>query len=448
MSGFTHGSLGGSNAGGTDAWLARYDSAGNQLWIRQLGSNTDDLALDAAPDGGGGVYVSGFTDGSLGGPNAGDDDAWLTRYDSAGNQIWVRQLGTSKDEWGMATAPDGAGGVYVSGYTDGSLGGPNAGGWDAWLARYNSAGNQVWIRQFGSNSFEFPAGAAPDGAGGVYLSGVTTGSLGGPQAGLGDAWLARYDGMGNQLWIRQLGTSQEDVGSATTPDAGGGVYLSGSTQGNLGGQSAGLNDAWIARYDSAGTQQWIGQFGSNHHDREDDAAPDGAGGVYLSGYTQGSLGGPSAGGPDIWLARYGPCGIKTYCTASTTSIPGCQAAIGTHGSASLANPDGFSITSGSVPGGGNVGICIFGKNGRASIPFGTLGGQVCVQPPFFRSGPKASGGTPGTCNGTFKYTLQDLIDASPIIVEGLSINAEVWGRDAPNPDGFLLSNGLQFTICP
>lgn len=69
--------------------------AQNQAWIRQLGMSNDDLVNAAAPDGLGGVYVSGRTAGNLGGPSAGGNDAWLAHYDNAGNQTWIRQLGTS-----------------------------------------------------------------------------------------------------------------------------------------------------------------------------------------------------------------------------------------------------------------------------------------------------------------------------------------------------------------
>ena len=45
-------------------------------------------------------------------------------------------------------------------------------------------------------------------------------------------------------------------------------------------------------------------------------------------------------------------------------------------------------------------------------------------------------------------TLQDLMDVSPIIVTGASIQAEIWARDPGNPDTFLLSDGLSFAVCP
>jgi hypothetical protein len=137
VGGSTTGSFGGPSAGGIDAWLARYDAAGNQAWLIQLGTSDNEAALAAAPDGSGGVYVSGDTAGALGAPNAGNDDAWLARYDAAGNQRSITQLGTSAVEIAYAAAPDGAGGVYLGGKTSGSLGGPNAGGFDVWLVRFD-----------------------------------------------------------------------------------------------------------------------------------------------------------------------------------------------------------------------------------------------------------------------------------------------------------------------
>src|SRR5687768_14342731 len=60
-------------------------------WIQQQGTDEIDHTLAAAYDGSGGVYVGGYTGGSLGGPSAGNTDAWFARYDNAGNQLWKRQ---------------------------------------------------------------------------------------------------------------------------------------------------------------------------------------------------------------------------------------------------------------------------------------------------------------------------------------------------------------------
>ena len=86
-------------------------------------------------DGLGNVYISGYTGGSLGGPNAGGNDAFVSKYDAAGNFQWTRQLGTSASDLSYGVSADGLGNVYFSGYTLGSLGGPNAGGDDAFVVK-------------------------------------------------------------------------------------------------------------------------------------------------------------------------------------------------------------------------------------------------------------------------------------------------------------------------
>ena len=225
--------------------------AQEQIWLRQFGSSGNDRARALVPDGAGGVIVAGETNGSLGGPFAGGlRDAFLARYDADGNRLWIRQFGNGSTERASALAPDGAGGVMVAGWTNGSLvGGPSSAPFgDAFLARYDGDGNRIWIRQFGTSGFDNVQALAFDGAGGVIVGGSTDGSLSGPNTGDADAFLARYDGEGNQRWIHQFGTTVSDDVSSLAPDGQGGVAVAGTTGGSLGGSSAGRNDAFVARF--------------------------------------------------------------------------------------------------------------------------------------------------------------------------------------------------------
>ncbi len=305
VGGVTSSGLGGPHAGGRDAWFARYDGAGTQLWLRQIGTSSHDSADAGAPSSSGGVFLAGSTRGNLGDTNAGGYDAWLARYDSAGNQIWIRQLGTSNDDSALAAAPDSLGGVYVCGTTASELGGSNMGGLDAWLARYDSSGNQIWIKQLGSSKSDVLDTAIPDAAGGVIVGGSTEGSLGGPNKGGNDAWFARYDNAGNQLWIRQHGTSTNDFANCAAPDGSGGVYIAGHALRTL---NEDTYDAWLAHHDSAGNQLWIQRLGSTSWDYAFAATADGSGGVFVSGITSGDLGGSAAGAPNVWLAHFDSTG--------------------------------------------------------------------------------------------------------------------------------------------
>jgi catechol 2,3-dioxygenase-like lactoylglutathione lyase family enzyme len=449
VGGSTTGSLGGPNAGGGDAWLARFDAAGNRLWRLQLGTTSHDGASAAATDGSGGVYVSGTTEGSLAAPNAGFRDAWLARYDAAGNQIWIRQLGSSGEDPPTSASPDGSGGVYLSGWTTGSLGGPFVGGYyDAWLAHYDSAGNQTWSRQLGTIDADFGAAAAPDGSGGVYVGGYTYGSLGAPNAGLNDAILARYDSAGNQLWVRQLGTSSFDSTLGAAPDGSGGVYVGGDTEGSLGGPSAGLDDTWLARYDNLGNQIWIRQFGTSGDERAYAAAADGSGGVHVGGWTNSNFGGLHKGDGDAWLARYDGCGVNSiYCTAKTNSA-GCVPSIATSGTPSASAGSGFTIKTSNVLD-NKFGKHYYSTTGANKAPF--QGGFLCLEPPLVRTPVQNSGGA-SPCGGVYVIDFNAYIASGkdPSLVPGQQVWVQTWSRDpgfAP-PNNTSLSDAVSFTLCP
>src|SRR5207244_3614852 len=94
-----------------DIATIKYDAIGNQLWVAHYyGVEGRAIAADNA----GNSYVTGIT-GSNG------DFACVTiKYDPDGNQRWATVFngpGTGEDG-GLALALDGAGNVYVAGYSD------------------------------------------------------------------------------------------------------------------------------------------------------------------------------------------------------------------------------------------------------------------------------------------------------------------------------------------
>ncbi len=140
------------------------------------------------------------------------EDAFVAKYNANGNQLWMAQFGTSGYDSATGVSSDGSGNVYVSGYTDGSFPSyTNLGSYDAFVAKYDTSGNPVWVKQFSTSSHDYAEGISSDSNGNVYVSGKTFGSfLGYTNLGLYDAFVAKYDGNGNQLWLRQFGTSGDD----------------------------------------------------------------------------------------------------------------------------------------------------------------------------------------------------------------------------------------------
>jgi hypothetical protein len=82
------------------------------------------------------VYVVGNAGGSLGGPNLGGYDGFVAKFDVDGNQHWIHQFGTTSVDEVRYVSTDGLGNIYVAGTTSGDLGGTILGGWDGFLVKF------------------------------------------------------------------------------------------------------------------------------------------------------------------------------------------------------------------------------------------------------------------------------------------------------------------------
>ncbi|KYC39582.1 hypothetical protein WA1_21740 [Scytonema hofmannii PCC 7110] len=333
MTGYTDGSLGGTLAGSQDIWVTKYNSDGAIQWKRQLDTAGKEFSYSVA-DSVGNVYITGFTSGALEGSNKGGIDAWVGKYHSDGTEQWKKQLGTAGDDFSNSVTVDSAGYVYITGHTDNSLGGTNAGDIDAWVAKYDSGGTIQWKKQLGTSKLDVSNGIAIDNASNVYVTGFTSGALGGMNAGSVDAWVTKYDGSGTWQWTKQLGTEGEDYSNSITVDTALNVYIVGDTSGSVGKINAGGQDAWIAKYGSNGELQWKKQLGSAGDDFAYGVVTDSAGYVYITGDTDDALGGTNAGGIDAWVAKYdsngNPLFIRQFGTEGDDFSNGIAVASGGH----------------------------------------------------------------------------------------------------------------------
>jgi hypothetical protein len=91
--GQSNGSPAGTNKGGIDAIVFKYDFNGNVLWKKQIASLANDAATDVAVNPSGQVYVLGGTDNKVGGSSFGQRDVFVTRYDANGGNQKIAQLG-------------------------------------------------------------------------------------------------------------------------------------------------------------------------------------------------------------------------------------------------------------------------------------------------------------------------------------------------------------------
>lgn len=310
LTGWTSGDLDGNiSLGSRDFFLVKYDAAGVKHWTKQFGSANLDEGSDIIVDGERNVCITGHTEGDLDGNlNAGGKDIFISKYDPLGNWIQTVQIGSTDEDYGQDIARDADNNVYVVGRTQGDFDGyVNAGTWDLVLVKYDSLGVKQWSIQKGTLGDDFGDGItiAPNNL--IYITGWTAGDLDGEtNFGSEDVYLMNYDLDGNWGWTALLGTASEDVGIAITSDGSSNIYISGSTVGDLGGNiNAGDRDVFLSKYDSTGNPIWTELLGSADYDRASAVVQVSDTEIYVSGATRGGLdGNTNLGGADIFLAKY------------------------------------------------------------------------------------------------------------------------------------------------
>jgi parallel beta-helix repeat protein len=210
-----------------DFWLVRTDSSGNHIWNRTFGGwgGGDDVAYSIIQTKDEGYALAGCTEEE-------DINFWLVKTDRDGNHQWNRTFAGLGYAYSVVQTSDG-------GYT---LGGSS--GADFWLVRTDSSGNHLWDRTFGGSNHDVAYSVIQTSDGGYAIAGYTN-SFG---AGGYDFWLLKTDSAGNQLWDATFGGENDDFAYSVV-QTGDDVYvLAGETR----SYGAGQGDFWLVRAFGAG----------------------------------------------------------------------------------------------------------------------------------------------------------------------------------------------------
>lgn len=183
------GTLNLTSNGGRDVFVVKVDVSGNMVWAKSFGDANDDYGQGIAIDAFGAVNISGefsstvdfdpnittFTLTSFGG-----SDIFISQLSSAGNFVWVGQLGGVGNDAGIGIDTDGNGSVYATGSFQGvgdfdpgsgtySL--TSNGARDIFAAMLNTNGNFGWAIQLGGTGSDEGSGISVDGNGNIYTAG-------------------------------------------------------------------------------------------------------------------------------------------------------------------------------------------------------------------------------------------------------------------------------------
>lgn len=277
-----------NSGAGSDIFLAKYDALGNLTWVNKAGGPVSGTAykvgFDIAIDGAGNSFITGeFTGNAYFGSSnlvssGGSQDAFIAKFDQTGNVIWAKSAGGIYAERGTDVALDGAGNSYVTGYFNvyssfGSIRINSSGNNDAFIAKYDTGGNVIWVKNIGGTGYDYGYSIKVSPLGSSYLVGafqsnITIGSTTLSSSGAQDIFIVSYDNNGNVLWAKKAGGPNHDAGLGITIDNLGNSFITGFFQTNASFDSNTLSNGgtWDTFLSKIGTNSfnliWNGNVSS------------------------------------------------------------------------------------------------------------------------------------------------------------------------------------------
>jgi hypothetical protein len=369
--------------GGTmDTYLVKFNSSGTRQWATYFGGNDLDTPGKCAVDPSGNIYLSGTTRSTVGIGSSGYqnthsggsvNDAFLVKFNTSGVVQWATYYGGTSSDGSNAVACDASGNVYLVGSTGSatniaSSGHQNTfgGSTDAYLVKFNSAGARQWATYYGGSDNDQGHSIKIASSGNIYLTGYTSSTVGiassGHQnsfaGGSFDALLVKFNSSGVRQWATYYGGPDYDLGLSCDVDASDNVYLTGRTSSTVGIAASGIQntyggnifDAYLVKFNSAGTLQWGTYYGDHGNDGANSCAVDPAGFVYLAGYAGSSVaiasGGHQntlSGNSDAFLAKFLDCSTAPSApVAINGNTAACQGLNSTFSVAAVAGASSYS----------------------------------------------------------------------------------------------------------
>lgn len=346
-----------NNAGAEDAFLVKFDKNGNRLWATYYGSNNLEYGFSVSVGIDNHLYISGHTLSTYGMDPSQDSTSnnisnlFLAKFTSNGTFNWGRIFGTiTGNEYGGSSHINQYGQIYICGET--YLGNDTfanvtahqnirAGGtYDGIIARYDTAGNQIWKTYYGGTGDDNISGLTSDKLGNVYMMGSTNSTsniatVGSHQATIGggyDNFIVKFDSTGVRQWGTYYGGSGEEiyavglqplasdsrseiyaVGMTNSPNN---IATSGSHQDTLGGSY----DGYIAKFNENGVRLWSTYIGGAETEAQGSVTCDPRGNVLYIGSTSSTnnIATPGAhldtlaGVQNAFFAKFSTLGARLY----------------------------------------------------------------------------------------------------------------------------------------
>ena len=297
------------SAGKHDIFIAKYDPIGNLVWAKRAGGKGGDKAHSIALDGSGHIFAVGefedtsYWDGIMKAtPGMGINNMFVAKYDTSGSVMWVRNISAGSGPLhtrGYGVTCDAQGNVYACGgtngdaYYNGTFLFTTAGDYDGTVVKFDPNGNFCWARRMGGVGSDKAYGIASDNNGSIYVTGYFVGTADFASSrtlvgnGHTDIFLAKFDTAGTLQWVKQAGDTGFDRGWDVTINVNGQIVITGEFQTGYFGSnlvhSHGNEDMFLAAYDNNGNNLWALSGGGVEDDIGRGVSHDNSGNIYVVG---------------------------------------------------------------------------------------------------------------------------------------------------------------------
>lgn len=319
-----------------DAYISKLDNAGNYIWAKQIDYLNSEIAEAITTDASGNVYIAGKTGANI-----------LTcKFDASGTMLWSKNfVGDVNNNTAYAIKVDPAGNVYTTGLfkdtvdfdpgpgtvtlTTPNTGTPVPG--HVYISKQDPSGNLIWVKDIGGlspNDNGTGTGLALDKQNNIYIGGNFSNYIDlDPGAGTfslnstvtNDAFVAKYDSMGNFIWGAQFSGPMNKSINGLCLDSAGNVCTAGTFDNTVDFDPgpgvynvSGSFDNFICKLNPSGNLVWVKNFGGTATDACVSITSDPAGNVYTTGLFfntvdfdpgAGTFNMTSAGNTDIFIQK-------------------------------------------------------------------------------------------------------------------------------------------------